>query len=189
MTPWPPDAAARHDHPVRERLLDAPAWVLALFTGTFFAVFWALTTRVQGESWSAAVVQGAILGVFFGGVMGPVLHRQNRGLREAAARSPEGLSKRVRRAAWRGPVPDDVDVRRAAHEVVLAQSAQLERQRVWGPAVFLLLAALGTYLAVADDPWWWLSVPVWITAAAAHRVVLLRLRRRAELLRPDALQG
>ncbi|SOD95102.1 hypothetical protein [Blastococcus haudaquaticus] len=174
---------------MRERLLRAPAWVLALVAGTSFAVLWALITRVQGESWTAAIVTGAVLGVFFGGVMGPIQHRQNRGLREVAARSPEGLSKRVRRAAWRGPVPDDVDVRQAAHDVVLAQSAQLERQRIWGPALFLLMAALGIYLAVADDPWWWLSVPVWITAAAAHRVVLLRLRRRAELLRPDALRG
>jgi uncharacterized membrane protein (UPF0136 family) len=175
---------------MRERLLDAPAWVLGLVGGTVSGVLWVLATRlVWQESWTESVVTGLIFGLVFGAVIGPVQRRQNRGLREAAARSPEGLSKRVRRAASRGPVPDDPSLRAAAHDVLLAQLAPLERQRIWGPAFFLGVGVLGVFLAVTDSAWWWIASTAWIAAAGGHRLLLLRLRRREELLRRDAPDG
>ena len=171
---------------MRERMLHAPAWVLGVVSGTMFGLFWALWTHYgDGDSWTASLVQGALLGLFFGAVMGPVQHRQQRGVREAAARSPEGLSTRVRRASWRGPLPQEPEVRAAARDLVLAQLAQYEKQRVWGPLFLAVLAVLSLYLAAAESPWYWLGVVAWSAAAAGHLWVRTWLRRRAELLRPD----
>jgi hypothetical protein len=169
---------------MRERMLNAPAWVLAVISGTMFGVLAVLYMRFgQHESWTAALVLGVLCGAFFGALFGPIQHRQQGGVRDAAARSPEGLSGRVRRAALRGPLPAEPEVREAAHSLVVAQLRPLERQRIWGPAFFLLMAVLAVFEAIAVSPWWWLAVLLWIAAAAGHRYSLLRLRRRAELLR------
>lgn len=171
---------------MRERLLHAPAWALGVVNGSLFSLGWAAWTHYgDGESWTASLSYGAILGVFFGAIMGVVQHRQQCGVREVAARSPEGLSGRVRRAARRGPVPEEAEVRDAAHGLVVAQQAQLEKQRVWAPAFFVLLAVLGVFQAVTDSPWWWLVVVAWTVAAVGHPYLRHRLRRRAELLRAD----
>lgn len=171
---------------MRERLLQAPAWVQALVNGTLFGVFWAGWNHFgEGDSWTAALVQGGIVGLVFGAIVGPVLHRQQRGVREAAARSPEGLSARVRRASWRGSVPQDPEVRAAARDLALANLAQYDKQRVWGPLFFAFVALLSLYLAISESPWYWLGVVAWSLAAAAHLLMRRRLRRRAELLCPD----
>jgi hypothetical protein len=169
---------------MRERMLNAPVWVRALISGAMFGVLWVLYMRfVQGESWTVALAFGVLAGAFFGALFGPIQHRQLAGVRDAAARSPEGLSARVRRAASRGPVPAEPEIREAAHGLVVAQLRPLERQRIWGPAFFLLMAVLAVFEAVTQSPWWWLAVVFWISVAAGHRYALLRLRRRAELLR------
>jgi len=171
---------------MRERMLHAPAWVLAVVSGTIFGLFWVLWMHYgEGDSWTASLVQGGLMGLVFGAIMGPVQHRQQRGVREVADGSPEGLSKRVRRAAFRGPVPAEPTVREAAHGLVLAQLAQLDRQRRWASPFFLLLAALGVFQAVIDNPLWWLAVVLWTAGAVAHPYLRSRLRRRADLLRLD----
>jgi hypothetical protein len=177
---------------MRDRLLNAPWWVLSLVSGASFGLLWTVWRRlVEGDSWSAALVQGTLLGIFFGAVMGPVTHRQNRGLREAAAHSPEGLSRRVRRAAFRGPVPADPAVRDAARRVVVAQLRPLDGQRWWGPLFFVFVAALGVALGLSDSPWWFVPVPFWIAAAWGHVLLRRHLHRRAALLNtaPEAGSG
>ena len=142
---------------MRERLLHAPAWVLGLLSGSLFGLLWAVWTHVaEDESWTSSLIQGGVMGVFFGAVMGVVQHRQQRGVREVAA-----------------------------HGLVLAQLAQLDRQRRWASAFFLLMAALGVVQAVTENPWWWLAVVAWTAGAVAHPYLRNWLRRRAELLRPD----
>ncbi|RBY76547.1 hypothetical protein DQ239_13440 [Blastococcus sp. TF02-09] len=173
---------------MRERLLHAPAWVLGLLNGSLFGSFWAVWTHYgDGESWTASLVQGGLLGIFFGAVMGAVQHRQQRGVREVAERSPEGLSKRVRRAAFRGPVPPDPQVRAAAHGLAVAQWEQYDRQRRWASPLFGLGALGSALVALTDNAWWWLGVPAWALAAVGHPWMRTRLRRRAELLRPDGI--
>ncbi len=179
---------------MRERLLNAPAWALGLVNGSLFGLFWTAFTRYgEGDSWTAALVQGGLMGLFFGAVMGRVQHRQQRGVRDVAARSPEGLSKRVRRAVLRGPAPEDPQVREAAHGLAVAQLAQYERQRRWASPFFGLMAVLTAFLAVTDSPWWWLAVGAWTAAAVGHPWLRRRLRRRAALLRahpgPEAEVG
>ncbi|MGY2127991.1 hypothetical protein [Blastococcus sp. SYSU DS0617] len=171
---------------MRERLLHAPAWVLGLVNGSLFGLVWAAFMRFGGgESWPTTLTYGGVAGAVFGGLRGRIQYRQQQGLRDVAARSPEGLSRRVRRAASRGPVPADPEVREAAHGLVLAQLAPLDRQRLWATPFFVLVALLSAFLAVTDSPWWWLAVVAWTVAAAGHPWKRARLRRRAELLRGD----
>lgn len=168
---------------MRERMLQAPPWVLAVVSGTMFGSSWALWTHYgDGDSWTASLVPGVLLGLFFGAVVGPIQHRQQRGVREAAARSPEGLSRRVRRAAFRGAVPGEPAVREAAQGLALAQLTQLDRQRRWAPLFFLLMAIVSAVAATTGSPWWSLAVPVWTLAAAWHIWLRGHLRRRAALL-------
>lgn len=168
---------------MRERLLHAPAWVLGLLNGSLFGLFWTAFTRYSdGDSWTSALVQGALMGLFFGAVMGRLQHRQQQGVRDVAGRSPEGLSRRVRRAAVRGPVPAEPAVREAARGLALAQLVQLDRQRRWAPTFFVLVGLLSAYLAMTDSPWWWLAVVAWAVAAVGHPWLRSRLRRRTALL-------
>lgn len=172
-----------HDHRVRDRLLTAPAWVIGLLNGAVAGAMWVLINRVVWqETWAASALSGLLFGVVFGVITGPFQRRQWRGLREAAGRSPEGLSKRIRRAASRGPVPGDPAVRQAAHEVAVVQLRTFETQRVWGPGFLLVMAVLGVFLAVDGDPWWWVAAAAFVAAAVGHRWLLLHLRRRAEVL-------
>jgi len=171
---------------MRERLLHAPAWVLGLVNGVVFGTVWTVGGRLlEGENWSAAIVRGVLAGLVFGAIMGRVQHRQQQGVRDVAERSPEGLSRRVRRAAFRGPVPQEPGVRAAAHGLALAILAQYDRQQRWASPFFVLVALLSVLLAVTDSPWWWLAVVAWIVAAVGHPYMRSRLRRRAELLRAD----
>ena len=168
---------------MREWMLKAPAWGLALVNGALFTLFWAAWSLVDGQSWTRALVTAVIVGVIFGGIMGPVQHRQWRGAREVAARSPGGLSREVRRASWRGPVPVEPAARRAAHDLLRAQLEQLDRQRRWASPFFAMMAVVAFYLALTDNAWWWLAVVAWTGMAAVHPFARHRLGRRAELLR------
>ncbi|WP_324274872.1 hypothetical protein [Blastococcus brunescens] len=168
---------------MRERLIHAPVWALAAVFGGFFGLSWAVWSRfLEGQSWTRALVTAAIAGVLFGAMMGPVTHRQWRGARELAARSPGGLSREVRRAGWRGPVPSDPVVRQAAHDLLRAQLEPMERQRRWASPFFALMAVLALYLALTDSAWWWWAVAAWTGMAVAHPFTRRRLRRRAVLL-------
>jgi hypothetical protein len=151
---------------MRERLLHAPAWVLGLLNGSLFGLFWTLSSRlVEDDSWTSSLIRGGVLGVFFGAFTGVVQHRQQRGVR--------------------GPVPQEPEVRAAARDLALAHLAQYDRQRVWGPLVYGAFALLSLFLAVADSPWFWLGVVLGVVAAVGHLRTRSRLRRRADLLRPD----
>jgi hypothetical protein len=98
--------------------------------------------------------------------------------------SPRAVGRRVRRAASRGPVPEDPDEREAAHEMALDHVRELERQRYWAPAVFLLTAALSAGVALTGAVWVWVLVPVWLAAAVGHPYLRSRTRERAAVLAP-----
>lgn len=101
-------------------------------------------------------------------------------------RSPRAVGRRVRRAASRGPVPEDPDEREAAHELALDHAREFERQRYWAPAVFLLTAALSAGVALTGPAWVWVLVPLWLALAVGHPYLRGRARHRAALLAADA---
>lgn len=100
--------------------------------------------------------------------------------------SPRAVGRRVRRAASGGPVPEDPDEREAAHDLAQDHLHVLERQRYWAPAMFALLAVLAAGVALTGPAWVWVTVPVWLVAAAGHRYLRARMRARVELLAPGS---
>lgn len=102
---------------------------------------------------------------------------------------PRAQARRARRAAARGPVPEDPAVREAAHELVLSHLADLDRQRYWAPLLFAGTAVLAGAVALTGATWLWVTVPVWVAAAVGHPYLRAHARRRAELLDPRGRPG
>lgn len=101
--------------------------------------------------------------------------------------SPRAVGRRVRRAAsGSGPVPTDPDEREAASELAQDHLQVLDRQRYWAPAMFVLLAVLAAGVALTGPAWVWVTVPLWLAAAAGHPYLRGRVRARVALLAPDA---
>jgi Flp pilus assembly protein TadB len=101
--------------------------------------------------------------------------------------SPRAQAKRARRAAARGPVPEDPELLEAAREIAAQHRAELDRQRYWAPLLFVLMAVLAVAVALTGATWLWATVPVWIAAAVGHPYLRAQARRRAELLDGDHL--
>jgi hypothetical protein len=166
-----------------ERLLLAPAWVLAVVYGVAFGVGQGVVQYLQDANWTASLTAGGVTGLVFGAVAGPGQYRQNGGWRQAAHLSPEGLSRRVRRAVRSGPAPEDPAIRQAVHAVVAAKLHQAEGwRRIYSAVLCALLAAVGLVLVVVDGPWWWLGVAAVLGLAAWTEIHLRRLRRRDAVL-------
>lgn len=170
---------------MRERLLDAPARrSTAVSVVTFFAVVVLWGVLVRDESWAEVLVRAAVVGAGAGAVVAFV-HRR-RSAEDPDDQSPRAVGRRVRRAASRGPVPEDPDEREAAHELALDHVRVLEGQRYWAPVTFGATAALAAGVALTGPAWVWATVPVWLAAAAGHPWLRSRMRSRAELLAPGA---
>jgi hypothetical protein len=99
--------------------------------------------------------------------------------------SPRAVGKRVRRAASRGPVPEDPDEREAAYDLALDHLHELDRQRYWAPALFVGLAVVWTGVALSGPAWVWVLVPLLLVAAVGHPWLRGRMRERAALLAPE----
>ena len=171
---------------MRERLLCAPAWVLALLSGGVFGVLMALNNRLLDDNSSTeALITGSIMGVFFGAFMGPITARDNRRVREAAGYLPPGQLGRAVRLARRGAVPEDQELRRAARRIAQHRLSQVRSQRWWALPVSVLAVASNVWIALRDGEMAWLG---WLGAAfflgliATHLLIARRLVRRAELL-------
>ncbi len=169
---------------MRDRLLNAPTWVVCLVAGLGFAVTNVITRLLfLGDPWTEAVVVGGLTGVAFGAVMGPVLVRQQRRARDAAGTASGAALRRATRTAHRGAVPDDPELREAARRLALHQRGELLRQRRWGLPVFLALVALAAWVALGGDAvYWWFAAGFLILATWAYAFLPRRLARRAALL-------
>ena len=154
--------------------------------GAFYALGTALAGRfLLGESWPEAVVSGIFVGAFFGVEMGPLMARMNRRFREAAGDVPPDQLRRVAGLARRGAVPEDPELRRAAHPVALQQRDQLLGQRRWVLPLLALLTAFLVSAALRDgepDALSWLVIALLLVLIAAHLLLPRHLARRAELL-------
>lgn len=167
---------------VRDRLSQAPWWVLALVMGTLFGLGMVVFGLLQGESTVSAAVTGALAGAFFGLVMGPVARRAH--LRQHAALGEVTPAQRrtARRAAWRGPVPADAEVCRAAVDLLDHQVVVYRRLR-WAIVMYAGFLVLTVWLVVSDSPWFALELPVFAGLLLAQVWMPHHLRhRRARLV-------
>jgi hypothetical protein len=106
-------------------------------------------------------------------------------MQEPLDQSPRTVGRRVRRAASRGPVPEDPDEREAAHDLAQDHLRVFDGQRWWAPALFVATAVLAAGVALTGPAWVWVTVPVWLAAAAGHPYLRSRMRDRVALLAPD----
>lgn len=176
---------------MRHRLESAPWWALSLLHGAYFGVFMTLVLRTQGLSWRPAAIGGAVAGLLFGAIVGPLSRRlMDRSLAAVGDLSPE--RRRVAgRAALRGPVPADPEVREDARRLAAHARDEVRRQRTFNTLAFGAFTVLGVYLAITSSPWFWLSVLVFVLFAVLSPVYAWHLERRIARLAdaPDARDG
>lgn len=162
--------------------------VVMLLTGVFFGLFWFLWTSFTMPDAPvlvdavAAVVAGTVFGVFFGLWLG----RQLRGA------GPAVRDRSFARARRTGVVPADADLD-TWRQALEHQRALHERQRWFGPLVFIPATALTLWLALTDAPHWWFGVALFVGALIASVVSTPRILRRtsamlAEVDRRSALR-
>lgn len=174
---------------MRQRVVNAPWWALSLCTGVLFGLAFgivsALFMRPADGVPAFGVTVGVIGGILFGLVMGPVLARLNGRARDALGELPAGRHSEVLRAASRGPVPADPEIRTAAARLAEVQLAQTLRYRTLGLIVFPVLLVLQAVLAVAVSAWFGLGVVLFGALLALQVVEPRRLRRRVEILKRE----
>jgi hypothetical protein len=169
---------------MREKLQDAPWWVWSLIEGVFFGSFMAVYFHAQGSGgWSGAIVGGLISGAAFGAVMGPFAARQRRTTLAAAGSLPARDLPVAGRAAMRGPVPHDPDVRQAAERLATQQLNEFSRFRWLGLSVFAAFTLLSTFLALTSSPSWWAATALFAVFEGLYLLLPLHLRRRVALLK------
>jgi hypothetical protein len=127
-----------------------------------------------------------ISGVLFGGFMGPFTAWQTRRMRSATGEASTDEVLLASRAVLRGPVPIDPELRATTHRLATHRLAQLERWRVFTTVVFVLAVIGEAFAAVAISPWFWLAVAFFAGMLTYSVWLPARLRRRIELLGPDA---
>jgi uncharacterized membrane protein YfcA len=163
--------------------LNAPRWVLSLWTGLPFGAFMTIFGVLRGDRWLAALIGGAIGGLIFGAIMGPFAHRMYRRQRQVVGTASPEVERAAGKATWRGPVPEAPEVRAVALKLIDHQLGELRRRRTLTLVSFASFSALYVVIALAWSPWWWLAAAFFAVMLAMTVGLPGHLRRRADLLR------
>ncbi len=168
-------------------------WQRMLFTGALFGVPMFVVGYANspddlpaGARVGVAAVGAVVGGTLFGLFRGWFSARQDTELRQATEGTSPTEEHLAIRAAWRGPVPSDPVVRRAALRI--AEGQRRQTRAWWWPSVVLWLAltALGISLAVSGSPAGWTTV-VFLGFLMFQLWLSRRLAQRAALLAGDGL--
>ncbi|HEY8720915.1 hypothetical protein [Pengzhenrongella sp.] len=173
---------------MRTYLQNAPWWVFSILQGVIFGGLMTVLELHEHPERSpvGVVIGGAVQGIFFGAIMGPLMAWQRRGLSAAAGDLSTSDTRTAARAATRGPVPLDDDVRHAAARIAVHQLSSLSRFRWVGLITFGFVFALSVVLAVASSPRWWATSVVFAAAFVGQLWWPRHLQRRVDLLTADA---
>ena len=161
---------------------SAGIWTGISFGAAMGAFWWS-----QGSRWYVAVVSGAVGGALFGRWTSRASYSSYARLRAATGSHDPAVQRAAIMAAWRGPLPQDPQVRRGALAVVRHQqqvAAGYGRSNVWGLVVAGCVCAV---LAAVWSPWWWVDTVVSWPGAAMQAWIPHRWARRGDRLgHPDA---
>jgi hypothetical protein len=161
--------------------LRAPRWAIPLVGAATFAVVSTIVRVVGGDAWQPAALQGALSGVIFGAVAGPLQLRQRDRLRARLGDVDPDRFRSARRSARRGPPPADPAARHLAAEVAAHHHDELRRNR-WAPYLAAaVLGSLSVWLAL-EAPGFWFAVVVWVALVVGYELWTAHLRRRVALL-------
>lgn len=168
---------------MRDRLNLMPTWALLLI---LWAI-WAATGFVMGAlsgldpRWNAGLAGG--LGLIAAAAFTAGLKIRFRWENRALGDVSKDVRRLALRAAWKGPVPTDPEVRTAAIAVAEEQLRQMRRTR----PILIVALALGlvavTGSAITGSPWQLLyNLPYIFVLVATFAVAPRRLRKRLVLL-------
>ena len=166
---------------MRAYLSDPRRSVQALIAGVPFGIAMGLSAKLGGAGWAGAGFI-ATSGIPFGLIMGPWASRWRRERAQAEAGLATDKLRAARRAASRGPVPADPEVREAAIRIASHQLANILRHRIFRMLLggVMLLATVGA--AAAGSLW---ALVYGLAAAGSlyfHGYWPRQLKRRIELL-------
>lgn len=164
--------------------------MLSVVHGVLYGTFMAVGSSVflHGD-WIGAVVGGFVGGVLFGAVMGPVAYRLNSPARETVGSMAPTSQRAALRAVLRGPVPEDQQIREAAHRLVIGQLVQMGRLRTFSIVAFAVAEVVYVVLALTFTPWWWAAAALFAVMLAHQLWLPHHLQHRAELLRGPRRSG
>lgn len=176
---------------MRDPLSNASWWVLSLVTGAIFAGCMVVARLVQHGTGhlTETLFASGIAGVFFGAFMGPVSAHLKKGFKYAMADLPRDKVRATRRAATRGQIPADPQVRRAAARLAGQQLRIFDLLRPVGIGIFGLVTLLDVFLAVTTSAWWWVIAVAFAGACLFYWWWPTHIRRRVQLLTPDDQPG
>jgi hypothetical protein len=169
---------------LRHFWLKVPLWLWYLICPLCLA---ALITIILHEmpfsqklDWTPSIAIGAVLGVTAGIFVGRRRVRRERQKREILGSLPIEDRPIALRAAVRGPIPADPEIRRVARQIV--DSSPWRRKASWGDVAWGILVC--TILATDEPSWAFLTLIAAILAYKAFDAVILprRLRQRSHAL-------
>jgi hypothetical protein len=163
-----------------------PPKVLRLAVGCwiFFGVIMAGVGFAKGQDWTTALATGFLAGGAFAVliVLLSSYYRMGRSVEEDDTELSEPQRRAATRAATRGPVPPDPDVRRAALRLAVYRLERLTRHMTLMVSVFSVLFVVEIVLAFTVSPVHWFGVVLAALAVAARVGAHARLRRRVDVL-------
>jgi Flp pilus assembly protein TadB len=173
-----------NDQRMRAYLSKAPRWIMAVIIGLPFGIMMGIYTKIDGPMSSAgAVLEGLVAGVFFGVAMAFSIDKRRRAMRAAVGDLPTGEAKAARRAADRGPIPTDPEIRAAAVRIATQQldllRPVLRRRFIVAMVLLLTFSVVG---AVIESPWYLLYALVPALLLTSLWYLPRRIRRRIRLL-------
>ncbi|MFI5693502.1 hypothetical protein ACIA58_16765 [Kribbella sp. NPDC051586] len=168
---------------MRNYLSAAPKWVVALIAGAGFGTGMGSFIRNDGSSWTETIVSGLILGVAFGIPMAFWFDKEQRKMRAVEGDIPTEKLKAAHRAAMRGPVPEDPEIRVAALRIASHQLREYGQIRKPLRIVLALLVLTFSVLgSVTNSPWYLLLAVAPASILAEAFYLPRRARGRIKLL-------
>jgi hypothetical protein len=172
---------------MRAYLNTAPRWILSLVYGLPFGAVMAIGIVADNSSGAGEIVAfGLVAGVVFGICLTFATEKQRREIRAVIGDVPASELGTVFRAARRGPVPADPEIRAAALRLATHEAAQAWIASIVGIPIALLVVA-GAVFRRDDIPLLPVLAAIAVAGVAYQWYVLWQLRRQVKLL-PDADQ-
>jgi hypothetical protein len=167
-------------------LLRARWWQFAALSAALLAPVFVLLQRFLGhERWVPAAIVGSVTAAVCGPILALMLTGRWRDMMAAAGPLAEEDRASVERAARRGPVPADPQLREAARRLAEDRLLTLRRTRTRALVTMSVFVVLTAASAVLRSPWWWIAVGVCVGMLAVGLTVPARVERRAALLRGE----
>ena len=158
-------------------------WVSAVLIGGVFGAAFGAFIKLDGESWTEAVIAAVVTGIPFGVAMGRWGNKWLRDLEAAEGDLPADKAELANRAAWKGPIPEDPEVRaaaiRIARQYLRPYSGRFRRLSI----ILMVLLLIGCVVgAVTETPMVLLSAALPVAFLYVQWSQPRHLRRRIKLL-------